>query len=368
MSGDDDTVVNFQAERAARGGTAKLATLLELSIKNAQGDQRRAAKESARENAQSEEVTTKDVPMEQTTSLARVSSANFSITISSFDEAMRVAQTLARSTFVPESFRGDEGAVFAAMMMASELNIGIMQGLQGIAVIKGRPSVWGDLALALCQRHPDFDGHTEELNEAGTAAKCTMKRRGRPDVVRYFSLQDAEAAGLLRKEGPWQTARKRMLQMRARAFAMRDQFSDALRGLYVREETEDYVLPGSSQADGSAVVTPSTVTKAAAVVATVTPPPAAPPPVAAVVIPAPSEAADFVIRDGKNKGRKLRDLVDEAVEWYAGCCKDEPTRAAASVVWDQRRMMRAMASAAAATNHNTDHIDADGVVTNGTMQ
>ena len=41
------------------------------------------------------------------------------------------------------------------------------------------------------------------------------------------------------KQGPWQQYPKRMRQMRARAFALRDVFPDVLRGLPVAEEIMD---------------------------------------------------------------------------------------------------------------------------------
>jgi hypothetical protein len=52
-------------------------------------------------------------------------------------------------------------------------------------------------------------------------------------------MEDAKRAGLAGKQGPWQQYPKRMLQMRARAFALRDVFPDVLRGVYVAEEAAD---------------------------------------------------------------------------------------------------------------------------------
>lgn len=281
-------------------------------------------------------------------SLARVPPSQFNIAINSLTEAMEVATLLSKSVFVPESYRGDPGAVFAAMMMAAELRIGIMQALQGIAVINGKPSVWGDLALALCQVHPEFDGHVEVMSADGTAARCTMKRKGRPEVVRTFTMQDAADAKLLTKSGPWQTARKRMLQMRARAYAMRDQFADALRGIGIREETQDYVVDATVTAAVVANDTtvyrneePAPTVINAAEAAAIKAAPTKPQPVAA---PAPALTAQavvvqqltgggaFVIPNGKNKNRKMGDMIDEAIRWYADECKDGTIKAAATEV------------------------------------
>ncbi len=58
-------------------------------------------------------------------------------------------------------------------------------------------------------------------------------------IERRFSVQDARRAGLWGRPGPWSQYPQRMLQMRARAFALRDAFADVLGGLYLREELED---------------------------------------------------------------------------------------------------------------------------------
>jgi len=55
-----------------------------------------------------------------------------------------------------------------------------------------------------------------------------------------FSVEDAKRAGLWGKQGPWQAYPKRMLQMRARGFALRDAYPDVLKGLISTEEAQDY--------------------------------------------------------------------------------------------------------------------------------
>ena len=70
-------------------------------------------------------------------------------------------------------------------------------------------------------------------------AYCKAKRRGEPEQVRTFSDSDAKIAGLLGKQGPWMTGPKRMKQMRARGFALRDVFTDVLRGMGLAEEAMD---------------------------------------------------------------------------------------------------------------------------------
>ena len=67
-------------------------------------------------------------------------------------------------------------------------------------------------------------------------------------------MEDAKRAGLYGKQGPWQQYPKRMLQMRARAWALRDVFPDVLRGVHVAEEAQD--LP-AERAMGQAEIIPN---------------------------------------------------------------------------------------------------------------
>jgi hypothetical protein len=66
------------------------------------------------------------------------------------------------------------------------------------------------------------------------------KRKNRTEVISKYSVEDAKRAGLWNKQGPWTQYPKRMLQMRARGFALRDAFPDVLKGLITVEEAQDY--------------------------------------------------------------------------------------------------------------------------------
>jgi len=112
-----------------------------------------------------------------------------------------------------------------------------MQAMQNIAVINGRPSIWGDAMIALVRACPAF----EYINETQTdkEATCVIKRKGEPEAVRTFSMEDAKRAGLTGKSGPWTQYPKRMMQMRARSWALRDVFPDVLKGMICAEEALD---------------------------------------------------------------------------------------------------------------------------------
>jgi hypothetical protein len=158
-----------------------------------------------------------------------------------FEQAWRMAQVLAASDLVPKDYKGRPENCLVAIQMGRELGVSAMQALQGIAVINGRPTIWGDLGLALIQAHPDFQDIEEGFEGEGErlTAVCTIKRRGRSPVTRRFGVEDAKAASLWGKQGPWQQYKRRMLQMRARWWASRDSFADALKGIFAAEEAVD---------------------------------------------------------------------------------------------------------------------------------
>jgi len=162
---------------------------------------------------------------------------NFSLAPKDLDEAMRFADMLAGSSIVPKDYIGKPGNCLVAIQWGMELGLQPMQAMQSIAVINGRPSLWGDAMLALVKAHPAFEWIKEECD--GSVAICTIKRRGEPEVVQSFSMEEAKRAGLTGKAGPWTQYPKRMLQMRARGFALRDAFPDALRGVVSAEEARD---------------------------------------------------------------------------------------------------------------------------------
>ena len=155
-----------------------------------------------------------------------------------------LAMKLSRSNVIPKQYIGKPTDLFVAMAMGYQLGMPVEQAIQDIAVINGRPCVYGDGLLAVCMNHPEFDDIIEEPIKDGdkiVGYRCTVKRKGKADCVREFTLSDAKRANLLGKSGPWSQYESRMLQMRCRGFALRDKFPDALRGIKSREEVEDYI-------------------------------------------------------------------------------------------------------------------------------
>ena len=160
------------------------------------------------------------------------------------DEAMHLSGVLSQSSIVPSSYKGKSEDILVAIIMGSELGFSPIASLQNIATINGKPSIYGDAMLALVKNSPLCEDVIETMvkgeKQEDSGAVCTVKRKGMEPVVVTFTVGDAIRAGLWKKAGPWTMYPKRMLQMRARSFALRDAFPDVLRGLVATEEVEDY--------------------------------------------------------------------------------------------------------------------------------
>ena len=158
------------------------------------------------------------------------------------DEALSFARAVVAARMAPAGFDTAE-ACMIAILHGMEVGLTPLSALQRIAVIGGRPTIWGDGAMALVRASglaASIDERIEGNGPSDWVAVCTVRRRGDPHAVeRRFSVEDAKRARLWGKAGPWSDYPQRMLQMRARAFALRDVFADVLGGLYLREEIED---------------------------------------------------------------------------------------------------------------------------------
>jgi hypothetical protein len=196
-------------------------------------------------------------------SAVRISGAGLQPT--TVDELWRLAQYAASSDIVPKDFRNKPYNVLIAAQHAMECGVPWLTGVQGTAIINGRPGFYGDLMLAVVISSPVYVKHVEYYEVKGerraglvaddwkndeTAAVCVCWRRGQEEpTMRRFNVGQAKKARLLTKEGPWTEYPDRQLQMRARAFALRDTFPDVLKGMtHSAEELRDLPPEPSSAA------------------------------------------------------------------------------------------------------------------------
>ena len=194
----------------------------------------------------------------RTNEIALQQSRPVPIQLKTWEDIERFAEKAARSGMVPKDYVEKPDAICIAVQLGSELGLPPMQSLTNIAVINGRPAVWGDAMPALCRASGKVRHIREWSDGKGDALTywCEAARKDDPNaVVQGFSVAQAKQAGLWKEgpktiktgrngsyetdSGPWWYYPERMLQMRARGFALRDAFPDVLRGLISAEEAAD---------------------------------------------------------------------------------------------------------------------------------
>jgi hypothetical protein len=174
---------------------------------------------------------------------------NGGVVCASMRDVMNMARHYIRGAMVPRGLDGrsqieTESRVAIAIEFGLNLGLTPLQSLQSVMVTNGRPCLWGDAPMALVSQHKAFEGTKTEWAGDGDKFGCTftvfrlVKNKSVPHAW-TFTIEDAKRAGLWGKTGPWSTNPKRMLMIRARAFALRDAFPDALRGSGIAEEMED---------------------------------------------------------------------------------------------------------------------------------
>lgn len=139
-----------------------------------------------------------------------------------------------------------------AIIAGASLGMGADQAIQAFAVINGKVCMYGDALPSQMRKTNELKHHAETPSgslkdgtrswtvEITRVQKLVNGDFGETTYKQTFSIADAKNAGLWGKSGPWTQYPDRMLQMRARAFCVRDSFPDALKGVGVVEEHQDY--------------------------------------------------------------------------------------------------------------------------------
>lgn len=165
----------------------------------------------------------------------------------SFTEARKLCEFLATSKIIPKEFQGRPNDIFVAISWGQQIGIKApMVALNNIAVINGKPSLWGDAPLALVRQSHECEFVIED-NEAFAYARdkvpgwehlknvdpdstsiCVGKRKNQPVAVREFSAADVKQAGLGNVHNKYP---KDMRKYKARARLLNHLFPDIIQGL-----------------------------------------------------------------------------------------------------------------------------------------
>lgn len=161
-------------------------------------------------------------------------------------ELVRTATFIMKSAAVKISGAQTASDVVVALMHGMEAGLSPTQCIKNVMIVNGKPTIWGDCLLAIVMNSGELETLTETMDDDQTAtcrvvrvAKLVDGTFARRETIRSFSVEDAKTAGLWGKSGPWKSYPKRMLQVRARGFALRDAFADRLGGLFLGEDIMD---------------------------------------------------------------------------------------------------------------------------------
>ena len=188
-------------------------------------------------------------------------------------ELVRFIDQMIKAEALPRHLKNRE-QVLSAWNFAAQMGLPPQPSLRNIAVIEGTPSLFGDLPLALIQKHPDFvfiEEYTinekyerisldnKNLGDEVWGGICRLQRKGMKEPQTFaFTKSDAERAGLLRRAKPgmpWHSYPQTMYVRRARAMGGKSLFADAICGANIAEEfghapdLKDVTPPSRDRAD-----------------------------------------------------------------------------------------------------------------------
>jgi len=142
-------------------------------------------------------------------------------------------------------------AIMCVIQLGKEIGINPMQALQGINVIKGKPSIAADMMKSLFLQR----GGTTKI-KTKTKEKCIIEfKKGKESHTETFTMQRAKEYGLLEKGKKdwaswWDKDSELMLYKRCIAAGIRVVDPGAQFGMYSFEEMDDFEEPaiGPNQA------------------------------------------------------------------------------------------------------------------------
>jgi len=164
-----------------------------------------------------------------------------------FDNAQRIAKSLASSTLVPQQFQGQQGYAncLVALEIAGRMNLSPLQVMQNLHIIHGRPSWSSQFIIALINGCGRFEPLQYRVTGKGDdlACQCVAKEISSETHLQgpTVTMAMAKAEGWATKSGSkWRTMPDLMIRYRAAAMWGRLYIPDLLVGIsHSQEEVMD---------------------------------------------------------------------------------------------------------------------------------
>lgn len=156
----------------------------------------------------------------------------------------KIAEQYAKSSLVPDNYRGKPENVLIAVGMSQKMDIDLFTIMQNLNIVKGRASWGGSFCKTLIEKtgkYTDLD-----LIYVGTKGKddfgCYLQATRKSDakIIKGTTIDMAMVKAERWDSNPkWKSMTEQMLGYRAMSFFARLHCPEALSGIYTSEEVED---------------------------------------------------------------------------------------------------------------------------------
>ena len=183
-----------------------------------------------------------------------------------FEHGQRVAMMLSKSTMVPDHFKNNVGNCLIALNLASRVGLDPFMLMQRMYIIKGKPGIEAQLAIALINKSGKFSPLRFKFSGEGKTRACTAYAK---DIVSGETCEQTVTWGMVEKEGwnkkagsKWMTMPDLMFQYRSAIFFGRLFCPEALLGMQTRDELTDVNPTPTPSANSLLGTEPETETEA----------------------------------------------------------------------------------------------------------
>ncbi|MEQ8278344.1 MAG: hypothetical protein RMA76_38230 [Deltaproteobacteria bacterium] len=154
----------------------------------------------------------------------------------SLAELKELGREIVQSGIFPH-IKTPEQAVVVAMWGRS-LGLSAVQAFEGLYTVNGRPAWYTWLLVSLVRQHPECE-FFECVESTPTRAVWRSKRKGRPEIAKTFTIQDAHDAGYAQRNAKYKTEPEIMLSNRCASRLARQEWSEQIHGMATGEDILD---------------------------------------------------------------------------------------------------------------------------------
>ena len=178
----------------------------------------------------------------------QVTTLDYFGTIQGFESGQRIAKLFAQSQLVPDTFKGDIGGCLIALEMAQRMNANVLQVMQSLYIVHGKPTLSSAFLIASFNQtgkftpiRYEFEGE-EGKDDWGCRAVTTDKVTGEEIKSVKVTIGMAKAEGWYGKKGSkWVTMPELMLRYRSATFLIRTTAPEIALGFQTTEEWRDVI-------------------------------------------------------------------------------------------------------------------------------